>query len=118
MICVVSDQQRQHERLNDQRRDRIRARSFPTESEGRARFLHRCRYFAESLIDQAESGDGEGKWPVLFKSPGLPVNVRARSRAAGGDRSLIGNSFARNSGSGLRAGLLGRDFVTRGTGGD
>jgi hypothetical protein len=45
--------------LNDQRRDRIRARSFPTKSERRARFLHRCRYFAESLVDQAESGDGE-----------------------------------------------------------
>src|SRR5947207_12747498 len=59
-----------------------------------------------------------GKWPVLFRSSGLPVNVRARSGGAGGNRSLIRNSFARNSGSGLRAGLLGRAFVTRGTGGD
>ena len=46
------------------------------------------------------------------------MNVRARPGGAGGNRSLIRNSFARNSGSGLRAGLLGRDFVTRGTGGD
>ena len=59
-----------------------------------------------------------GKWPVLFRSSGLPVNVRARSGGAGSNRSLIRNSFARNSGSGLRAGLLGRAFVTRGTGGE
>src|SRR6266571_9308959 len=59
-----------------------------------------------------------GKWLVFFESSGLPVNVRARSGSAGGNRSLIRNSFARNSGSGLRARLLGRDFVTRGTGGD
>ena len=56
--------------------------------------------------------------PVLFESSGLPVNVRARSGGAGSNRSLIGNSFARYSGSGLRARLLGCDFVTRGTGGD
>jgi hypothetical protein len=52
--------------LNDQRRDRIRARSFPTKRERRARFLHRCRYFAESLGDQAESGERKRQWLVLF----------------------------------------------------
>ena len=46
------------------------------------------------------------------------MNVRARSGGAGGKSSLIRNSFARNSGSGLRARLLGRDFVMRDTGGD
>ena len=46
------------------------------------------------------------------------MNVRARSGGAGGNRSLIRNSFARNSGSGLRAGLLGRALITRRTGGE
>ena len=46
------------------------------------------------------------------------MNVRARSGGARGNRSLIRNSFARNSVSGLRAGLLGCAFVMRRTGGD
>jgi hypothetical protein len=51
---VIRDQQREHECLNYQRRDRIRARRFPAKSERCSRFLHRRTYLAEPLSDQAE----------------------------------------------------------------
>jgi hypothetical protein len=69
-----------------------------------------------SIKQNLATGSGNGL--SCFESSELPVNVRAPSGGAGGNRSLIRNSFARNRGSRLRAGLFGRDFVTRGTGGD
>ena len=41
VICVIRDQQCEHDRLNDEGRERVRAGSFPAKGERGRRFRHR-----------------------------------------------------------------------------